>query len=124
MARALAIGGAVVYALWGILHLEAARGVWQLAGTLDAGDIQGRLQQDAFYLAFFAVFAIVVAATLNWRNSRLGFWLNAIAVSAADIPFILFLVLPGHVGPPAAVLGPALWLTGLALTAMARLRAA
>jgi hypothetical protein len=49
----------------------------------------------AFYLAAFAATAIVLALTLNWRNDRLGFWVNGVMVGIADIPFILFVLIPG-----------------------------
>jgi hypothetical protein len=40
--------------------------------------------------------AIVLALTLNWRNDRLGFWVNGVMVGIADIPFILFVLMPGY----------------------------
>ncbi len=112
--------GAVVYVLWGILHIEAARRVYGLGQTLDAGMVQARIFQDAWNLLFFALFGIVVAIFYNWKNSRMGFWLNATVVSAGDIGFILALLIPGYLPWMPAGLGPFLWIIALALTAAGR----
>ena len=110
--------GAVAYVLWGLLHLNAARLVWQAGQGLDAGFIQGRMLQLSWDLLFFATFSIVVAVTMNWKNSRCGYWLNLVIVSAADIGFILFLLLPGHVPMNPAALGPILWLVAVVLSTL------
>lgn len=112
--------GAICYVLWGLIHYNAVYGVFKLASTIPASMERGRLQQVAFYLAFFATTAIVVGIVLNWRNDRLGFWLNAIAVSTGDIPFILFVLLPGYVPFGLGVIGPALWIAALLCTAIGR----
>ena len=88
--------GAVFYVLWGIFHLFAANSVYKLAGGA-SGMVQGRLLQTAFYLLFFAVSGIVIAVALNWRNDRQGYWMNGILIAFADIPFVLFVLLPGLV---------------------------
>jgi hypothetical protein len=80
----------------------------------------GRLQQLAFYLASFATAGIVLA-TLNWRNSALGFWANGIVLGIGDIPFILFVLIPGYVPVWPGVEGPVLWVAGLTCTAIAQL---
>ncbi len=108
--------GALFYVLWGVLHLLAAVEVFRLAQTLDAGMIQGRLLQNSAYLVFFSLVAIGVALTMNWRNSRTGYWINLIAISSADIPFILFVLLPGHIPLWPSVAGPALWLLAVVLS--------
>jgi hypothetical protein len=112
--------GAVVYVLWGILHIEVARRVYGLGQTLDPGMVQARIFQDAWNLLFFAVFGIAVAIFYNWKNSRMGFWLNATVVSTADIGFILALLIPGYLPWIPAGLGPLLWIIALALTAAGR----
>ena len=101
--------GSVTYVLWGILHIEAARRVYVLGQTLDAGMLQGRIFQDAWNLLFFAVFGIVVGIFLNWKNSRLGYWLNLVVVSAGDIGYIVFVLVPGYVPFIPGALGPILW---------------
>ncbi len=100
---------AILYIVWGVLHLAAASQVWSLAQTVDPGNIQGRLFQDAFYLASFAVGAILIALFFNFRNSVTGYWMNTIMVAIADIPFILFILLPGYLPLFPGVLGPAIW---------------
>ncbi len=101
--------GSITYVLWGILHIEAARKVYALGQTLDPGMVQGRIFQDAWNLLFFAIFGIVVGVFLNWKNSRFGYWLNLIVVSAGDIGYIIFILIPGYVPIMPGALGPILW---------------
>jgi hypothetical protein len=119
MSRLFALLGAVAYFAWGALHLLAAANSFRFAASMEAGLVQGRLFQGAFYVAFFAVVAVIVAAGFNWRNSRAGYWINLVTVSAADIPFVLFIVLPGHMTGAEAMLGPTLWLAGAAFSTIA-----
>jgi hypothetical protein len=116
--------GALFYICWGLLHFTAAYGVFKLAQSSPANMAQGRLMQTAFYLAAFATGAIIFAITLNWRNDRLGFWINAVMVGVADIPFILFVLVPGFAPWWPGLLGPILWIAALAFTAFARVGAA
>ncbi len=106
--------GTVFYVIWGILHIEAAYEAFVLGSTIDQGVIQGKIFQDAWNLLFFALFAITVAARYNWKNSRLGYWLNLIVVSAADIGFVIFVLIPGNVAFFPGVLGPVFWLLAVA----------
>jgi len=53
--------GAVMYIIWGLLHLKAAMSVYQLGTTLEPGMVQGRIFQDAGNLLFFAAVSIFVA---------------------------------------------------------------
>ena len=110
--------GAVTYVLWGLLHIQAARFVYVLGQSLEPGIIQGRIYQDAWNLLFFALFGIVVAVTLNWTNSRLGYWLNLVVVSAADIGFIITIMVPGYIPLVPGGLGPLLWVVALALSTL------
>ncbi len=110
--------GAVTYVLWGLLHILAARVVYQLGQTLEPGIVQGRIFQDAWNLLFFAVFSIVVAVMLNWKNSRLGYWLNLIVVSAGDIGFIVFILVPGYVPLVPGGIGPLLWILALGFSTL------
>jgi len=108
--------GAVLYVLWGLLHFTAAYSVYKLAHELPATMAQGRLMQTAFYLSAFASTAIVLALVLNWRNDRLGFWINGVMVSIADIPFILFVLIPGYAPWWPGLLGPVLWIAAFSIT--------
>jgi hypothetical protein len=113
--------GAVLYVCWGLLHFTAAYGVFKLAQNSPAIMAQGRLIQTAFYLAAFAMAAIIFAITLNWRNDRFGFWVNAVMVGIADIPFILFVLVPGYAPWWPGLLGPILWIAAFLFTALARM---
>jgi len=104
--------GAGSYVLWGVLHIGAALDEFRLGSTLDFGLVQGKINQGAWDLMFFALFAIVVAVKYNWKNDSLGYWLNLIVVSAADIGFIIFVLMPGHVDLFPGVLGPVFWILG------------
>ncbi len=114
--------GTVFYVLWGLLHFIAAKKVFIQGQSLESGLIQGRIYQDAFYLLFFAIFGIVVAVIFNWKNSRLGYWLNLIVVSAADIGFIVAILIPGYIPVFPRAVGPALWLIALTLTTVGFLK--
>jgi hypothetical protein len=111
--------GAVLYVLWGILHIVAAYKVFSLAQTLEQGMIQGRLYQDAWNLLFFALFGIVIAVLYNWKNSKNGYFLNLIVVSTGDIGFVLTVLLPGYLPLFPGSLGPILWLLALTFSTIA-----
>ena len=110
--------GAICYALWAILHLVAVIDQYKYALELEVGMTQGRLLQGATYLLVMALTAIVVAVFLNWRNSRTGYWINLAVVAVADIPFILFVLIPGHMPIFPGVIGPLLWIAGLLFTTL------
>ena len=80
--------------------------------------------QTAFYLAAFATAAIIFAVTLKWRNDRSGFWVNGIMVGIADVPFILFVLVPGYSPWWPGLLGPVLWIAAFLFTALARIGSA
>jgi hypothetical protein len=122
MAKIAAKLGAVLYVCWGLLHFTAAYGVLKLAQNSPGAMAQARLMQTAFYLAAFAAAAIIFAIALNWRNDRFGFWVNAVIVGIADIPFILFVLVPGNVPWWPGLLGPLLWIAAFFFTALARMR--
>ena len=81
--------GASLYILWGLLHIVAAYKVFTLGQTLEQGMVQGRLYQDAWNLLFFALFGIFVAIFFNWKNNKVGYYLNLVVLSAGDIGFII-----------------------------------
>jgi hypothetical protein len=121
MEKTIAKLGAVIYVCWGLLHFTAAYGVYKLAQNMGATVAQGRLMQTAFYLAALAASAIVLALTLNWRNDRLGLLVNGLMVGVADIPFILFVLIPGYAPWWPGLLGPVLWIAAFSLTGLAQL---
>jgi hypothetical protein len=116
--------GAALYVCWGLLHFTAAYGVFKLAQNSPPSMTQGRLMQTAFYLTVIAAAAIVFATTLNWRNDRIGFWINAVMVGLADIPFILWVLAPGFAPWWPGLLGPILWVAALLATGFSRLGSA
>jgi len=109
---------AIIYILWGLLHVIAAYKITLLAQTTE-GIVQGRLYQDAWNLLFFALFGIVVAVLYNWKNNKMGYYLNLIVVSVGDIGFIITVLLPGHMPLFPGIIGPVLWLLALGLSSLA-----
>jgi len=104
--------GSVLYILWGLLHIGAALDEFSIGAGLPFGLVQGKIYQGAWNLLFFAVCAVVVAIRYNWKNDRLGYWLNLIVISVADIGFTIFIFIPGHVAFFPAILGPVFWISG------------
>ena len=126
--------GAVFYMLWGLLHIGSgfyllyilltAGGTDALAIIGDAvprvslpqhfdGVALGVLEQHAWNLAVFGFFSLYVGARLNWINSKLGYWLNLMVVSGADIGFIFAIMVPGYISFLSGMLGPALWILAI-----------
>ena len=114
--------GAALYILWGLLHIVAAYKVFTLGQTLEQGMVQGRIFQDAWNLLFFALFGIVVAILFNWKNNKFGFYLNLVVISAADIGFIITVLLPGYLPLFPGVIGPFVWLLALTFSTIAILK--
>src|SRR3546814_8300931 len=85
------------------------------------GMSRARLLQDAFYLLAFAVEGMAVAVLLNWRNDRCGYWRNAGLLAVADIPVIIFVLIPGLTPPWPGLAGPLLWAVAFGLTTIGRL---
>jgi len=82
---------------------------------------QGRVFQDAWNLLFFSIIAIAVAATLNWRNSVWGYWINFATVGIADTGFIFFVLVPGYTRVWPSVLGPVFWVLAMIFSTVALL---
>ena len=118
----LSVVGAICYALWGCLHLQAAYAVYHVGAALEPGMVQGRVFQDAWNLLFFGVTAIAVALTLNIRNNAWGYWINLGILALADTGLIIFVLVPGYMPLWPGLAGPILWVLGWALTTLAYLR--
>jgi len=110
--------GAGSYVIWGLLHIVAAIDEFTVGKGLEPGLVHGKINQGAWDLLFFALFAIVVAVKYNWKNDPLGYWLNLIVVSAADIGFIIFVLFPGYVTFFPGILGPVFWILGAVFTTL------
>ena len=122
MAKWAARIGAVSYVFWGVFHLVAANAVYVLAEQ-STGMVRARLLQDAFYLLFFAVAGILMAVILNWRNDKQGYWMNGALIAFADIPFVLFVLVPGLIPWWPGLVGPLFWLIAFLFTTVARFSA-
>ena len=103
--------GSVSYIIWGLLHIVAAVQGFQLGASLEPGLVQGKINQGAWDLLFTALAAISISIIYNWKNSVLGYWVNLLLVSIADIGFIIFVLLPGHIELFPGILGPVFWIT-------------
>lgn len=110
--------GAGFYGLWGVLHLLAALDGFRLAGT-EAGLVSGKLMQNAWTLGAISLLAMYIAWKMNWTNDKHGYWYNLVLISVADIGFVLFILLPGHIAMWPGALGPLLWLLGAFFTTLA-----
>lgn len=140
-ANKLARAGAIMYVLWGILHIVvgaiplisllnrgpaamfsfynleidpvAVGAQWQHAANLVA--------EHALELIAFGIMAIIVAVALNWQNDPLGFWLNFIVLGIVDLAFVFSEMVPGYVSVGQTIIGPVLYVLGAVLTGAALL---
>jgi hypothetical protein len=115
--------GAALYVGWGVLHLIAARGIYELASSIPDGLARARLEQSGLDLGLFAVQAMAVAVLLNWRNDRIGYWLNIIVVGAVDLGYVALVIVPGYV--PASLIafaGPVIYVIGAMFSTAGLLR--
>jgi hypothetical protein len=111
--------GALCYAAWGVFHVHVAYDIYRLGLPL-TGIAQGRMYQLAAYMLTISVFVIGVGVLLNWRNSRVGFWLNLCVAGWADGVWVLVVVLPGYVGLARGLIPPAIFIAGAVATASAQ----
>jgi hypothetical protein len=113
--------GAIFFVVWGTFHVYVAWQIYMLA-LAQSGIAQGRTLQLAVYMLTIALFAVVIALWRNWRNDRLGYWLNLAVVSWADIIWVLVVVLPGYVPLVRGLIPPAFWLAGALCSTLAQRR--
>ena len=119
MTRLAARIGAIFYVIWGIVHLVSSYYVALLGQKISpAVVVQGRVFQDAWVLLFGGIVAIIIAVTMNWRNSKTGFWINLVMVSLIDIAFIFFIMVPGYVPLWPGLEGPIAWVVAGVSTAV------
>src|SRR5262245_297964 len=85
------------------------------------GVAAGGLAQHAWNLIVFGLFAVIVGATLNWRNSWIGYWLNLGVISAADLGFIFAILIPGYIRLADGIWGPVLWLLAVLFSTIGQL---
>jgi hypothetical protein len=111
--------GSICYVLWGFVHLQTSYNVYKVGESLPFSMAEARVYQDAWILFFFALSAIVIALWLNWRNDRVGYWINLSLISIVDIGFIVYVLIPKLVPLWPGILGPVLWISGLVFTSIA-----
>jgi hypothetical protein len=124
--------GAICYMLWGVLHVAfgalvlyrlgtegGTAALGQIGSAVPRGDLptmtgvaSGVLAQHSGNLIVFGLFALVVGMLWNWRNRRLGYWLNLAVVSGADLSFVLAIVVPRYDTWVDGLAGPILWILG------------
>jgi hypothetical protein len=126
--------GAISYILWGVVHIWG--GVLMLyrlgrEGGTQALAVVGSavpfeelpqkftglenaiLGQHAWNLAVFGWFALIIGVWMNWRNSRMGYWLNLGVVSAVDVAYVYAILLPGYISLRDGLWGPIFWILGV-----------
>ena len=103
--------GSAFYVIWGLLHIVGAIQGFQLGASLELDLVRGKINQGAWDLLFVALAGISIAVIYNWKNNRLGYWINLIMVSIADIGFIIFVLIPGYVDLFPGILGPVFWVS-------------
>jgi hypothetical protein len=134
--------GAVFYALWGLLHVVGA-GVQLATLNSEGGTGLARLISSArpvaenadvpvaaaafmgmgaFNLLWIGLLVTGIAVTLNWRNSRLGYWLNLGIVGATDLGLLVALLLPGTMAWSDGGIGLTLFAFAVIASTMGRLR--
>lgn len=116
--------GSILFVLWGLLHLMAANGIYRLAGTVEAEMLHARLLQASWHMILFALAAIGIAVAYNWKNKRMGFWLNATVTSTTDVGFIVLFLVPGVMPWWPGAIGPILWLLAMTFASIGIRRSA
>jgi len=137
----LARTGAVCYALWGIVHVlgaalqlaalrsQGGAGLTAMISTARPFDAQATavpgasaafMGMGAFNLLWIGVLVTVVAVTLNWRNARLGYWLNLGVVGATDAGLLWALLVPGVMAWSDGLVGLALFATAVVCSTLGR----
>jgi hypothetical protein len=131
--RTLARTGAVLFILWGLLHMvgggailtalsesvSSAFGLYQQSGgeyPPVAGAVLGYL---AYSFLWIGALVAIIGVTLNWQNSTLGLALNTALVGLTDLGLVIFLVIPGYVTWPEASVGIALFILAVVIGGLA-----
>ena len=104
---------------WAVFHLKVARDILQ-PGLTQNGIAQGRTFQLGAYMLTSALFVLVVATALNWRNGSSGYWLNLCVAGWADAVWLIVVVLPAYVSLVRGVVPPAIFLAAAIAATFAR----
>lgn len=136
--------GAIFFALWGIMHVAFGAQMLMLNASgsanaildafyLDIGPVpvpdqlgstlDAIFNQHAWNLLWFGLASTVVAIFYNWRNSRAGYWINMVLIAAADLGFIVAVMMPGFIDFWMGIWGPVLWIAGAVFASIGRMSA-
>jgi len=131
--------GAVGYILWGVMHamigiqilsINLSHSTTDVINTLylDSGLVKtpaelgsvvsALMNQHAWNLLWFGMFAVIVGALWNWRNHRAAYWANLAVVSLADVGFIVAILIPGYISVAVGIWGPILWLVAVVFSTL------
>jgi len=132
---------AACYGLWGVVHVAGAfyqlltlrrsggGGLTALIASAAPADVPTAVPPAASaFMGMGAANIVVVGALvaavalLNWRNSRLGYWLNLLVVGGIDLNLVVFLLLPGIMAWSDGLVGLVLFLPAAVLSTLAQLR--
>jgi hypothetical protein len=128
--------GAATYCLWGLLHVaggamllsdslsdDPTKALASIGSALPGSEIpdvthpavSGVLAFHSFNILWMGLMATIVAITMNWVNSKAGFWINTAVIGLADTGLIAFMLLPGIMKPEEGLIGPVIGITGMIL---------
>ena len=77
------------------------------------------LTYHSFNLTWLGAFVLAVALLLNWKNDRVGYWINLAVVSSIDLGLLFTTVFPGHMAFSTAIPGVILWIPALVFSSLA-----
>jgi hypothetical protein len=129
--------GALMFILWGILHIVVGAvavvayatkgpiGIFTAYGaTLESQDTGHTLMLAAnialefsIILAGYGILSIW-AAIVMYRGQVLGFWLNTVLLGIVDAAFVYALMMPGYIPLDQGIWGPVLYVAGVILSAI------
>lgn len=136
--------GAVAYLLWGAFHVFLGLGSLYILGVrgslaffavlADALPpeqlphqaepvVSGVIGFYAWTIASVGVSSMMVAVRLNWRNDRFGYWLNMVIAATLTAALFGAHVIPGHMKPGSATIGPSLFALSLVFSTVGILAA-
>ncbi len=122
--------GALICGLWGLIHVAGGgllladalsnhpeNALKSLGSALSESEfpvavspvIRAVVAFHSFNLLWMGLAVMIIAFTLNWKNSRAGFFLNAAMIGLADAGLIAFMLIPGIVKLEEGIIGPVLW---------------
>jgi hypothetical protein len=132
--------GAVFYVLWGLVHIvggfamlaalrsSGGEAVFRMLATADPGAVPESLPDivssvvgfHSWNLLWLGALVTAVAVTLNWKNSRAGFWVNLTLAGAADAGLVAFMLAPGYMGLSDGMIGIVLFALAAGFSALGR----